>query len=203
MRTLVAALVLALCCALSGLAQDIRATTEDGRKVVLRSDGTWVFAQTAQASGTGVPPAATERFVSRKKFYSLSYNPAKWHAEKGDHGDAELFLEHESGEAYAMVIAERVEMTLDGLREMALANAKEAAPDLKVIADEIHEINGTKGRLLQLNGTVNGAPITYYGYYWTGKSGTLQVVTFTGQNLFTEFRSDMAEVLSGLLLTNP
>jgi len=197
-RLTFAAAVLTLATSLS--AADIKATTSDGKQVILHSDGTWAWVTAASAS-TDKPAAATETLVSRKKFYTLAYDPTKWKPGKASkNDDAEFFLEHESGDVYGMTIAERLGMTIEALRDLVISNAKNAAPDIKVVSEQHRKVNGADMLIMRMEGTASGIPITYYGYYWTGEAGTLQVVTFTGKNLFAEYEKDMAELLNGVQL---
>jgi hypothetical protein len=45
-------------------------------------------------------------------------------------------------------------------------------------------------------------PFTYLGYYYGGPKATIQVVTYTGRNLFGEYRKDFEELLNGLQVRN-
>ena len=54
---------------------------------------------------------------------------------------------------------------------------------------------------LQIEGTIQGIAFKYYGYYWSGKSGTVQFLTYTSQNLFEDAVADFTELLSGFVIT--
>lgn len=51
--------------------------------------------------------------------------------------------------------------------------------------------------MLRLEGKTNGIAFTYLGYYYSSPSGTVQVITYTGQNLFQEYRHDFEDFLNG------
>lgn len=185
-------------------AADIEATTADGRKVMLRDDGTWSFtAPTSATPGPASKPAgATEVLQSKKGFMELWYDPAKWtQRTRFNNESAEFALEHTSGDAYAMAIVERIGMPMSTLRNVALDNAKATAEDARITLDEERTINGVNVTALQIDGTFSGIPFRYYGYYWTGNAGTLQVVTFTSQNLFSEVAEDFTALLNGVVIT--
>lgn len=194
-------LLLTALCSTTLLASDgIRATTADGRQVLLRPDGTYIFLSSPAGGTANLPKNATKTLMSKKKFYSLAYDPSKWSEKPSTNDSAEFFLEHESGDVYAMTIVERLTMTPEALRTAVITNAQEVAPDIRIVSEQTRRVNGVDVMNLRLEGNMNGVPITYYGYYWAGQPGTVQIVTFTGQNLFEEYKGDMLELLNGLQL---
>jgi hypothetical protein len=46
--------------------------------------------------------------------------------------------------------------------------------------------------------TVKGMPVTYYGYYYGGPAGTVQILTYTGRSLAAVCEQDFLEFLDGL-----
>ena len=71
-------------------------------------------------------------------------------------------------------------------------------PNAKFVNEETHIVNGKEVLCMTTEANVQGIAFTYYGYYYAGKTGTVQVITFTGQNLFTDYKSDMEAFLNGL-----
>jgi hypothetical protein len=207
MKSLIAmAIVLAsLTCALAS--DPIEATTTDGKKVILNSDRTWSYAPTGLDGSGGQtsskPPNATKVLPSKKGFYEIWYDPQKWRPHAPGNKAAEFELEHTSGDAGAMAIAERIEMSIDVLKTVALRNAKQAAPDAVIVSETDQTVNGLKLKALRIDGTVETIPFSYYGYYWSGKGGTIQCIAYTGRNLFSEFSNDITELLNGLVITKP
>jgi len=184
---------------------DIEATTTDGRKVILHSNGTWVYKvsvlQKKISSTLTKPPQATKVIKSKKGFYEIWIDPTKWiPATKPDHLEAELTFMHSTKDAWAMAIAERVGGPISTLKDIAIENAKQVAPDVKVVFEKERIVNGTKVLHMRLDGTIKGIQFTYYGYYWAGKAGNLQVITYTGTNLFDEFKEDFTNFLNGLVI---
>jgi hypothetical protein len=53
-----------------------------------------------------------------------------------------------------------------------------------------------------MKGTIEGIQFVYYGYYYAGKAGTIQLLTYTSQNLFAEYKSEMTELLNGLTIND-
>ena len=197
--------LLSAACALA--AGPNEATTDDGRKVILHPDGTWEYKDAPQnlESGAGnKPEGATKLYKSKKGFYEIWVNPDMWKMSPTAEGEeAEYNFTHKSGDAYAVIIAERIPIPTETLKDVALENARAVAPDAKITSQNYVEVNGVQVLNLQIDGTIQGIKFTYFGYYWGGKAGALQVITFTGQTLFEELKPDMKEFLDGLVITKP
>jgi hypothetical protein len=188
-------------------ARDVEATTADGRTVSLSDDGTWQFKESAAldaAPGAVItrPKTATKAIKSKKGFFELWYNPKKWTTKEGAEGTpTEFVVIRKDGDAYAMAIVERIGVPMQQLSAIALNNARSQAPDAKIVLEEERTVNGKKVVALQIEGTIQGIAFKYYGYYWSGKSGTVQFLTYTAQNLFEDALPDFTELLSGFVIT--
>jgi hypothetical protein len=84
------------------------------------------------------------------------------------------------------------------LKELALENAVSAAPDAKIVFEETRTVNGKEILCLKIEGSVKGIPFRYFGYYHGGKNGSIQVITFTGTQIFGKYEQDFLEFLNGL-----
>ncbi|MBD3360737.1 hypothetical protein GF366_02970 [Candidatus Peregrinibacteria bacterium] len=136
-----------------------------------------------------------------KVAYGISFDNSKWTYEKGAIEDEfEYFFEHKDGDVYAMIIAERLAIPFESLKTMALENMKIAAPNAKVTFEETREVNGAEVLVLQMEGTITGIDVKYYGYYYSGEVGTIQFLTYTSKNLFSEYEEELTELLNGLEL---
>lgn len=188
----------------SVIARSIEATTGDGKKVILKSDGSWKYKSIKKSNKEprkDIPSGSNEVFKGRHGLYELWYDKDTWKVSKGyQHPDGDITLVHSDGDAYVVVIAERLSMPIDTLRNLAFENAKEAAPDIRIIFEESKNVNGVDILHMQMDGTIQEIPFTYFSYYWGGEAGTLQVLAYTGQNLFKEFRPDFTNVLNGLVI---
>lgn len=195
--------LLALSPAIAG--DDIRATTDDGKRVILHPDGKWSYDKQDGSAlpglGRAKPATATAVLKSKRGFFEIWYDPNKWESAPPENKAAEFELNHSSGDAASMALSERLTMSLDALKGVAISNARDAAPDAVIESEEEVIVNGVKMMALKINGSVEGIPFTYYGYYWTGEAGTLQCIAFTGRNLFNEFSKDITELLNGLVIT--
>jgi len=191
--------------------KSIKAKTQDGRTVILHADGTWQFLkkQAPSAPGapidnkTGTPKRATKKVSDGRGLVELWYIPTKWTAYPKPEKlspDASFALVHKTKDAYALGIIERISMPLETLKKIALDNAKNVAPDAEVVLDEERQINGKTAAIMGINGTIDGIPFRYHSFYWTGEKGSVQVITYTSQNLFAEYHDDFDDLLNGIVL---
>jgi hypothetical protein len=186
------------------LAAQETAVTPSGEKVILNPDGTWKY-DTSRGGAKALPnefvrPAiATAKEAINRGKSTLYYDPKKWKPKESDEAGRSAFV-HVEGDGYAMVISERMEISLEALKNVAVVNARKVAPDVKITAEEKRRVNGKNLLALQMSGTIEGIPFAYYGYYYTGKEGTVQVIAFTTQNLLNEYRADFEDFLNGLAI---
>ncbi len=175
------------------------ATTASGKRITVFPNGTWKALSESSPSSASRPAAASAKLEVNRGRSALYYDPGKWRVQNEEQSGRSK-LEHVAGDGYAMVLAERLGMSIDVLKNIALQNAKAAAPDAKIVAEEPRKVNGADLLMLQIEGTVSGIPFTYLGYYYSGEHGSIQVLTYTGQNLFAEFRGDFEELLNGFVV---
>jgi hypothetical protein len=187
------------------LSQDVtRARTEAGKEVLLYPDGTWKYAEDKRPPLSHVsplvrPPSAKMEYKIKEGRFSLWVDPGKWtRSPEPATPSMELELTHSSGDGYVMVIAERLPIPMGSLKEIVLENARKAADDAQAVLEERRIVNGHELLCLQIEGKIKGIPFTYYGYYYSGESGTVQVITYTGRSLFKEFLADFTSLLNGL-----
>ncbi|MBP7261213.1 MAG: hypothetical protein KBB37_07995 [Bacteroidia bacterium] len=186
----------------------IKALTENGEEVVLYSDGTWkaleksdlensVDTNTKQAFVK--PTDAAFQLKSQKTNISININTKLWSFKKAtSNEDAEYDFQSKSKEMYAMLITEKIEIPIKNLRKIALSNARSVAPDVQIIKEEMRKVNGQYYLCMQMNGTIEGIKFTYYGYYFSSSKGTVQFISYTAQNLFESYKSDMESLLNGM-----
>ena len=181
------------------------ATADDGRRVVLRSDGTWAFVESTDPALPEYkvricPTTSTASASGKHGFFQLYYNPETWEPQDSKFSAAEFFFHHVDGDVYAMVISERLAMPLETLKNAALKNARTAGQDLKVKSEETRLVNGQEVLSMQFDCTVQGVPFAYSAYYWSGEPGSVQVLIWTGSNLLMDYREDIEGLLDGLVI---
>lgn len=189
----------------------IKAVTETGDEVFLYQDGTWKYLNEAsnvdeseiKTNETVFTRDKTSTFLIKSKRTNIGVwiNSKTWSfTNNSSNEDAEIQFEKRVGDLYAMLITEKIQIPLESFKSIALENAKKAAPDIKIIKDEYRNVNGKKLLMLQMSGTVQGIKVIYYGYYYSSEQGTVQLITYTGENLFKTHLADMDLLLNGLVV---
>jgi len=194
--------------ALTATAQ-INAITESGDQVVLYEDGTWKYVDNATEEEVAITEnkknftknkKASFLVKSKKLNVGIWINPKKWSFVKGtekDNYEYEFTLKGE--DLYAMLIAEKVQIPLTSLIEIALNNAKNVSPDVRVIKKEYRTVNGVKVLMMQMAGTIKGIKFKYFGYYYSNSNGTIQLLAFTGAQLFDNYTDEIEDFLNGFV----
>jgi len=187
----------------------INAITETGDEVVLYEDGTWKYIHDSIIENE-VIPVNEKKFLkdnkssflvkSNKLNVGIWINPKGWSFSKGTESDAfEFQFQKKGDDLYAMLISEKLQIPVETLKGIAIENAKSAAPDVKVIKEEYRNVNGIQVLMMQMSGTIQGMRFTYYGYYYSNANGTIQLLAYTGENLFPNYLTDIEEFLNGLV----
>ncbi len=123
---------------------------------------------------------------------SLKYDPAVWKQAEG-----QFLLVHSSGEGQAVVVAERIAVPLGAVEDIALANAQAVDPNGKVVFRNRRRVNGVDVVILKIEVIEGTVPRVYYGYFYAGEFGTVQVVTSTLKALFAKHEREFLEFLNG------
>lgn len=187
----------------------INAITETGDEVILFDDGTWKYLNDSIIENVVIPINEKEFLKDKKSTFLVKskklnigiwINPKSWSFTKGTENDAfEFQFQKKEDDLYAMLISEKVQIPIETLKGIAIENAKDAAPDIKVINEEYRSVNGVQVLMMQMSGTIRGMRFTYYGYYYSNSNGTIQLLTYTGENLFPNYLNDIEEFLNGLV----
>ncbi len=183
--------------------------TETGDEVILYEDGKWSYIdnglnnlEVISTNKKKYKKEASSSFIvkSNKVNVGVWINPKEWKFEKEDSEAAAeyTFTSNDEG-IYGMLITEKIEIPIQNLRQAAINNAKSVAPDTKVINQEYRTVNDNEVLMMQLIGTIQGVKFVYYGYYFTSSYGTVQLVTYTSENLFKTREGEMEMFLNGLV----
>jgi hypothetical protein len=188
----------------------IKAVTEKGDEVVLYSDGTWKYVDenkieeedSIEFNNKKFEKNSSSTFLvkSNKVDLGIWIDSKKWSFAKAKEGEAaEYEFDFKKGDLYGMLITEKIEIPLELLPTVAVENAKEVAPDVKIIKKEYRTVNSIKVLMMHLEGTTQGIKFSYYGYYYSGASGTVQLVTYTARNLLTSMLPEIEMLINGLV----
>jgi len=188
----------------------LKATTEDGKKVILNTNGTWAYEETASQPTSSSsfsyirPLTAAKALKGRREKYSVWYDDAKWKPspvssnQYPSESTPEFQFNHASGDAVALVIYERFLIPGETARDAAMDTLRKAAPDIRIVQEENRIVNGKQVLCLRTEGTIGQIPTDFFCYYYAGKSGFIQFVTYAKQELFEKNKKEMQEILNGL-----
>jgi hypothetical protein len=200
--------LLALCFFTFNAVASKKAITDDGDIVVLNDDGTWVYEQ-GKAEGEiqlDMNPLtfskdSNAKFMLKSSKTNAAFwiNPKNWTFKKNENGheSAEYTFKFKGSDLYGMVISEQLEIKLEELAGLAFNNAKDAAPDLKIVKKEYRMVNDHKVIYMEMEGTIQSIRFTYLGYYFSNSTGSTQYLTYTGSNLVKKYRKEIDNFLNG------
>lgn len=181
-------------------AQDIRAITEDGRKVLLSPDGSWRI----DTSLPTAPPAldAGSPYQPSVKKFSVRFNPSEWSlmAKRDDESVTKRVFQHKTLPIYGMVISDEIPTTNDALKNVVISNAKSAGSSMTVLLDETQEISGKSVGLIRFAASSKGYEFVFSTAYYGDGDGNIQVACYTVQPLFFKYQGECQKFLSGLTI---
>lgn len=192
-----------------GLFAQTRAITDTGEEVILNSDGTYTYVNEEEAAAVSIPTNSQEfsksdsaSFLLKSKRIGVGFwlDPKLWSfGAPTDNPDAEYEVTLKGEDLYGVIITEKIEVPLETMKNIALENARQIAPDIRIVEQEYRMVNGQKVLYLQLKGTMDGMKIAYSGYFFSNSSGTVQFITFTAQNLLEEYHEASQQLINGLV----
>jgi hypothetical protein len=172
---------------------DKRARTEDGKDMILRDDGTWHYVEEAKKD-----KKTSDAYKGKRGTFALYLTPGVWKkSEKPSNPVVEVEFIHKDGDVVAMVIAERISIPLTTLKTAAIEYVRRVDKEAKILEEGKRTVNGSEVLFLTINAKAQGIPFTYMYYLYSGEEGSIQIITFTSQNLFKEYRPDMEAFLNG------
>ncbi len=186
-----------------------KAITDTGEEVVLYKNGTWIFSKNNRKKKSPIP-------VNNKKFKkpkdslflvkSLRNNAAYWiNADKWSFGkatnnpDAEYAFTLKGKSLYALSISEEMEVSLPVLGKLAFDAVKAKSPDAKLVRQEYRFVNGRKVLFMETKSTYLGIKVSFYRYCYSDASGSTQFVVYTSSNLVDKYKTDIDDLLNGLV----
>lgn len=191
-----------------------RAITDTGDEVILNDDGTWHYAAEKKSQDAGSIPRNENKFekagdatfllqstVNDSAFW---LNADKWAFAKAQNNtEAEYEFKLKGRDLYGLAISEEIEIPIASLVNIALSNARNAAPDIRPLKQEYRVVNGNEVIYMEMGGTMQGLKIIYMGYYYSNETGSTQLLTYTAENLADKYRPEAQQFLNGLVRQSP
>jgi hypothetical protein len=177
---------------------DQRAKTQDGRELIIRDDGTWVYAdEIKKAREFQKDNAAVLQYTGKRGTFVLHLVPGVWTQDASRNAAVEVAFSLKDNYAWATVVADRVRITPEALKRVGREHARKVDKDAKIVQEEKRVVNGREVLCLTHDLESHGVPLTLHGYYYSGEEGTFQVLTGTAQNLFQELKPKLEAFLNG------
>lgn len=185
-----------------------QAVTDTGEVVILNDDGTWKYSSEPEKASAKLttnkqifkkPRNSYFQLKSSKNDSAFWLDTKKWaFTKETNNKEAEYEFKLKGEDLYAMAITEAIEIDVNSLTDIALSNAKIAAPDVQVIKKEYRIVNNQKVIYMEIQGTLQSIKFTYLGYYYTSPAGSTQLIVYTGTNLVSKYRNEINDMLNGL-----
>ena len=190
--------------------QPVRATTEDGRAILVYADGTWRLDRSAPSPGPPPPappppppPASVElrTLESASGRYSIEFDPSKWSRTASTNPASEFELALPFSAAAALTIYEAFPMTDKELRDVVIANARAASTGFQVLSERSVRVPGGSGIQVEFEGVAeNGVRFLFITSVFGDDEGALQVTTYTSASNRDRQRPEMLRFHEGVRL---
>ena len=187
-----------------------RAVTETGDQVILYKDGRWIYADKDSVKTDDIPlnnksfgKSKTASFLVKSKRINIGcwIDPKVWKFRSAETPSAAEFeFDHVNGSLYGLIISENLDIPTESLANLAVNNAREAAPDIKVTAKEYRIVNGTKVLMLRMAGTIEDIRFSYYGYYFAADGGAMQFLVYSSDTFMDENIDTVEQLLNGFVV---
>lgn len=178
-------------------AKDLRAVTEDGRKVLLSADGKWRFDANAPAAAA---PASDSPYRPSAKQFTVAFNPSEWtlQPKRDEDGPIKRGFVHKSLPLHAWVIADEMPASTPTVKTIILGNAKNAGAETTVLLDELVRVGDKEVGSMRMAAALKGMDFVFWTYYFANEEGNIQVTCFTAQALFYKYEAECRKFLATL-----
>ena len=179
---------------------DLRATTQDGRKVILKPDGSWRFdagGETTPSAGLQTPANANAAETFSRGNFRIRYDDSKWLIQSEPDGSKWKFTLR-GEDVYAIIIPEGLAAQTRALKEVALNNLRKAAKQVNIVKEETRKVNGKDVLFMHVDATVNEIPLTYYYYIYGDNRGVVQLIVYTTPSQQARYEPAIFDLLNGL-----
>lgn len=137
--------------------------------------------------------------VGSRVHYGIWTDNTKW-ARTDSTPPRDMGFKHLKGDAGASVVAERIQIPLETMKRVVVKNAESEMADLVVTESDRRTVNGREILFIRMQGKAEGVPLEYLVYVISGEMGTIQLYTYTGTNLISEYKQDFLEFLNGFVI---
>lgn len=108
-----------------------------------------------------------------------------------------LMFEHRSGRAQAIAMAETVVIAPEDLRRFAMENLNLGSSPAEIRKTEMRRVNGREMLYVRAGVVTGGEPLTCIAEYYSGRSGTLQLLVFIQESDTAAIAGTIESLLNG------
>jgi len=201
-------IILALLCGCFFAQAQTKATTENGKKVILYKNKTWLYQSELDALAKGIKTNSKKYTKSQSASYLLKskilnvgvwVNPEKW--EFGKHylsNEFEYRFKLKGTLVSGFLVTDKTFYPLAVWRKKGIENTKKIIPEYKVIKEEYRQVNGIKVLCMIIQGSWKGMKQTFFNYYFTNAQGSVEFNLYTSSDEFEQYKKACEELLNGL-----
>ena len=199
----------------------LRAVTERGDTIYVYDNGTWSFYADGAASNLGEGLFSEqldiarndvvrtgrlkdgERLTSRFGFYELAYDPEVWRRVPPGtlNAEAEHALVGDNNGMFMIAIAEEGEIGTENLVKVARQHMRAVAEQpIELLELDYRTVNGVPVAYASHRVRISGMDIVWMAIYHSGPAGSLQVATWTTENLYAKKKDRMQTLLDNVFI---
>lgn len=131
----------------------------------------------------------------------LRYDSSSWKQESA--GEAGTYqFNHSSGVAFVRILEEAAEIPASKMIDMALAHARNVDPKLIERRRGQRLVNGIPMLFVEFDGTVENVAATFFGHYYMGPSGTVQMLGWAVRDVTEVYLPKIEEFVSGFYVAS-
>ncbi len=129
---------------------------------------------------------------------SIRFSPTEWFEQPPDSTDITKQYVHVSGEVFVALIAERSQIPIDRMPELALQNMQREDSSAQITTSGYRTVNDVRVAFAEISASPNSIPATFLGHFYSDSAGTVQIIGWTTRNLFDEHKSTIEQFAAGL-----
>jgi hypothetical protein len=200
---------IAILCSNAAVFAQIKAVTDTGDEVILYKDGRWAYvakdtltAATITTNPSKFKKSSEASFLAKSTRVPVGVwlDPKVWTFQKAPgHDAAEFEINNDDAGLYGLVITENLELPLESLANIAIDNARAAAPDIQIINKEYRNVNGVNVLMMRMTGTIQDILFSYYGYYYATPRGAVQFLVYSSKENVDTHISTIENLLNGIV----
>ncbi len=117
--------------------------------------------------------------------------------------DIDLVFQHSSSEAFVAVSANRMQISVENLPDLAIDDIRSVFPDAEMTKRGFRTVNGLETVYWEHTLTTSGIQLSYFSHAYSDSSGNLRIIGWTTPNLIEVHRSTIESFVAGLEVVMP